>query len=95
MESENKLKENDIKNGTCYYWDDIMRAIGIYSGDILLDEKSHEKYENILIFDISYKTFMAVISLRIRFAKTGEFIKIYEEIGYLAILGHSWFDKFF
>ena len=30
----------------------------IYSGEILLDEKSYKPYENILIYDISYKAFM-------------------------------------
>ena len=26
MESKDELKENDIKNRTCYYFDDIMRV---------------------------------------------------------------------
>ena len=26
MESKNELKETDIKNRTCYYFDNIMRA---------------------------------------------------------------------
>ena len=30
MENENKLKETDIKNRTCYYFDDIMRVIDRY-----------------------------------------------------------------
>ena len=42
----------DIKTRTCYYFDDIMKAIDIYSEIILLDEKI---YKNILICDISYK----------------------------------------
>ena len=60
MESKNEFKKINIKNRTCYYFDDIMRDIGIHSGDILLDEKSYKTYENILIYDIlySYKTFM-------------------------------------
>ena len=38
----------------CYYFDDdIVRDIDTYSGDILLDEKSYEIYESILIYDIS------------------------------------------
>ena len=55
MESEDKLKEIDIRNPTCYYFGDIMRVIDIDFSDILLNEKS---YENIFIYDISYKTFM-------------------------------------
>ena len=36
-------------------FDDIMRIRDIDFGDILLDEKSYKTYENILIYDISYK----------------------------------------
>ena len=39
MESKNELKEIDIKNRMCCYFDDIMRDIDVYSGYILLDEK--------------------------------------------------------
>ena len=52
MESKNEFKKIDIKNLACYYFDYIMKVIDITSRDILLDEK---KYENILIYDISYK----------------------------------------
>ena len=38
MESENELKEIDIKNRTCYYFDHIMTDRDIYSGDTLLEE---------------------------------------------------------
>ena len=55
MESKDELKEIGIKNRTCYYFDDIMRVIDTDFSDILLDKK---QYENILIYDISYKTFM-------------------------------------
>ena len=39
MESKDELKEIDIKNRTCYYFDNIIRARNrdIYSTDILLD----------------------------------------------------------
>ena len=37
MESKNELKEIDIKNRTCYYFDDIMKARDIDSSYILLD----------------------------------------------------------
>ena len=52
-----------------------MRAFDF--DNILLDEKS---YENILIFDISYKTFMGSKPLRIRFDEIYGFIKIYDGI---------------
>ena len=43
MESKNELNEIDIKNRTCYYFNDIMRDIDIYSSNILLDE-NHKKH---------------------------------------------------
>ena len=49
MESKDELHEIDIKNYMCYYFDDIKKDRNIYSLDILLDEKSYETYENILI----------------------------------------------
>ena len=58
-----------------------MRARDIYSDDILLDKKSNEIYENIiLMYDISYKTFTGSIPLRISFNKMAWFIKIYDGI---------------
>ena len=61
MESKDELKEMDIKNRTCYYFDDLMRAwdidIDTDFSTILLDKKLYkEKKENILIYNISYKT---------------------------------------
>ena len=58
MESKDKLKEIDIKNCMCYYFDDMIRFWDwdIEFNDILLDKKSYETSENILVYDISYKT---------------------------------------
>ena len=41
MENKDELKETDIKNFTCYYFDDIMRVMDRYIdfSDILLDKK--------------------------------------------------------
>ena len=59
MESNYELKEIDIKNRTCYYFDDIMRVGYFDSDNVLLDKKSYEdSFENIFIYDISYETFM-------------------------------------
>ena len=64
-----------------------MRVRNIDSSDILLDEKS---YENILIYEISSKTFMGAKPLCISFDKIDGFIKIYSGIRYLEIFD-SWF----
>ena len=53
MVSNGQLKENDVKNRTCYYFDDIIRIEDFDLDNILLDEKP---YENILVYDISYKS---------------------------------------
>ena len=59
MESENELKEIDIKNCTCYYFDDTIRSCdrNIDFNNILLGKKlCRNNNENILIYDISLKT---------------------------------------
>ena len=55
MESNGELKEINIKNHTCYYFDDIIKIEDVDFDNILLDEKS---YKNILVYDIAYKTFI-------------------------------------
>ena len=62
MESKDELKEIDIKNRTYHYFNNIVAVSDIYSGNILLDGKL---YENILIYDILYKTFLVSKTLRI------------------------------
>ena len=51
----NELKKVRIKNRTCYYFDGIIKLEDFDLDNILIDEKSHK---NILIYDISYKTFL-------------------------------------
>ena len=93
MGSKNGLKEIDMENCAYCCFDDIMGARNINSGNIFLDEKLYRTYKNISIDEISYKFFMGSIPLRIRFDKTDGFIKIYDGIRYLVILGHIWFDE--
>ena len=52
MVSNDKLKEINIKNRLCYYFNDMIKIEDFDFDNILLDEKS---YGNILIYDISYK----------------------------------------
>ena len=51
MASNYKFKETDIKNRTCYYFDDIIKMSDLDLDNIFIDEKS---YENILVYIISY-----------------------------------------
>ena len=51
MESNDKLKEIDIKNGTCHYFDDIIEIEDVDLDSVLINEKSDE---NILVYNISY-----------------------------------------
>ena len=91
MGSKDELKVIDIKNRTCYYFDDIIRVWGtnIYSIDILLDEISYkEKYEN-----ISYKTSAGAKPLRLRFDKNRWYIKIHDKIRYFVLFDYSYCDE--
>ena len=83
MEIKHELREIDIKNHMCYYFDDTMRVRDIDFGDILLDEKLYKTYKNILMDDISCKIFMSLKLLFIRFHEIDEFVKIYDGIIYL------------
>ena len=40
MENNDKLKEINIKNHTCYYFDDIIKCEDVDIGNILIDDKS-------------------------------------------------------
>ena len=98
MESKDELKEIYIKNRTCYYFDDIMRAWDIdtdtdFSG-ILLDEKLYKEKKNFFLsYEISYKTSAGAKPLRIRFNKIDGFIKVHDKIRYLVLFDYSYCDK--
>ena len=96
MESKDELKEIDIKNCTCYYFDDIIRTRNrdIYSSDILLDEKLYkENHKNILIYDISYKTSTGAKPLRFMVDKIEAFLKVHNRIRYLVLFDYGWCDE--
>ena len=79
----------------CNYFDDIIRFWdrNIDFGDVLLDEELYKKYENILIFDISYKPSAAAKRLRISFDKRDEFIIVHDKIRYLIMFDYSYCNK--
>ena len=56
MDRNYELKEIDVKNRTCYYFEDIMRVGDFVLNNVLLDKKILSKFfENILIYDNSCK----------------------------------------
>ena len=91
MESKDELKEIDIKNPTCYYFDAIITDRETYSVDFLLDEKI---YDNISVYDISYKILTCSKPLRIRFNKIDGFFRIRGgEFRHLVLFNYGLFDK--
>ena len=86
MESKNKLKDGDIKNHVLLFFY-IMRVWDVDFSDILLHEKFYkEKFENILIDRISYKTSTTAKPLRICYRKIEGFSKIQDRIRYLVLI---------
>ena len=81
-ESNDKLKEIDIKNCMCYYFDDMIKIEDFYLDKILTDEKS---CENILVYNILYRSLIDSRPLRIRFDKIDGFITIYDGTRYLVL----------
>ena len=91
MESKNELKEIYIKNYVCYYFDDIINGTDINFNNILLHKKL---YENIPVYDISYKISMGPKPLHIRFNKIDGFIMVLDgKIKYLVLFDYGLFDK--
>ena len=60
----------------------------------MLDEKSYKRDENILVYNISYKTSAGPKSLRIRFDKIDGFIRDLDgEIKHLVLFDFGLFDE--
>ena len=75
-----------------YYFDDIIKLEDFDLHNILIDEKSQE---NILIYDISYKTLIDAKPLRIRFDEIDGFIKIYDGTRYLTLFGSKKYEAIY
>ena len=59
-------------------------------------KNSNETYENILVYNISYKTSTGPKSLSIRFNRIDEFTRAHGgKFRYLVLFGHGLFDKIF
>ena len=92
MMINDELKEINIKNHTCSYFDGIINFEDFDLNNILIDEKS---YKNILIYNISDKTLLGAKSFRIRFDKIDGFIRVYDGTRYsryLILLGAGKYD---
>ena len=89
MESIDELKEIDIKNCTCYYFDDVIKIEDFDFDNILIDEQSYEK---VLIYDISYKTLIGTKPLHIRIDKVDGFIIFYDETRHLVLFASEKYD---
>ena len=59
----------------CYYFDDIIKIEDFDFDNLLLDEKS---YENIMIYNISYKTLISAKPLHIWLNKVDVFTRVYD-----------------
>ena len=91
MESKDELKEIDIKNCTSYYFDDIIKNRDIYLVDILLDERM---FENISVYENSYKNSTGPKPLSIRFNKIDEFSRVHSgEFRHLIFFDYVLLDK--
>ena len=83
MESNYELKEINIKNHTCYYFDDQIKFKDFDLDNILIDEKS---YKNILVYYISSKTWIVDKPLCIKFNKVDGYIRVYDGNRYLVFI---------
>ena len=92
MKSNDKLKEIDNKNHACYYFNDITKIKRFDLDNILTDKRL---YENILVYNISYKNLIDSRPLCIRFDKIDESIRAYDETRYLVFFGSEKYDSIY
>ena len=89
MGSNNKLKGNYFKNRMFYYFDYIIKIEDFDFYYILIDEKS---CENILVYNISYKSSIGAKPLHISFNKVDRFIRVFDGTRYLILFGPEIYD---
>ena len=89
MDSNDELKEIDIENRTCYYFNDMIKFEDFNLDNILVDEES---FENILVSGISYKILIDAKHFHIRFNKTDRFIRVYDVLVHLVLFGSEKHD---
>ena len=79
------LKEINIKNCTCYHFDDIINIKDLNYDNILLDQKTNEI---VLIYDVGNKTPCGFKPLHSIFDEEDEYVRKYDGTKYLAFF-HS------
>ena len=84
MESNDKFKETDIENHTCFYFNDIVKIEYFDLDNILIDEIS---YGNISVYNTSYKSLIDSKPLHLRFDKIDGFIRVHDRTRYLVLFG--------
>ena len=87
MKSNGELKEIDMKNCTCYDFNNISKVGDFDFDNILIDEKNilkimYRKYKNILVYD---KQNIVAKPLRIRLITVDGFIRAYNGTRYLVL----------
>ena len=85
----NNFKEINIKNCSCDCFDDIIKIEYFDLDSILREEKL---YQNILVYNILYKSLIAAKPVLIRFDKTDGFIRVYDGTRYLVLFGSEKYD---
>ena len=94
MKNKSELKETDIKNRVCFYFDDIVNGTKINFSNISLNINRIKSYENISVYKISYKTPTGSKPLRMRLDKINKFImSLGGEIKQLVLFDYKLLDK--
>ena len=82
MKGNEELKEINIKNCTCFYFDKITKTKDFDFDNIFMNKKSNE---NILFYYISHKTLFGAKTLCIRFHKIEGLNRFYYGTRYLVL----------
>ena len=85
----NEFEKVRIKNRTYYYFNDKIKLKDFSLVNILIDENSHE---NILIYDISYKTLIDPKIFRLILDKIDRLIRLYDGTRYLTLFGSEKYE---
>ena len=75
MQSNDELEEVNIKNHTCYYFNDIIKFEDFGLDNILINGKSQE---NVFVYNIQHKGFIGAKPLCIKFNKINGFLRVYD-----------------